>query len=409
MLPTQQRIVVLGAGYAGVLAALRLTGKAGKRAQVTLVDPRGALVQRIRLHELAAGREVATVPLEWLTRGRPLTLVRDRAVALDLERGRVELGGAQALPFDWLVNAVGSTVSTGLPGIAEHGHALADPAAALRLRTALEQAPDGAVVTVCGGGLTGIELATEIASPHRRVRLLTSGRVGPGLDEAGRAHVVAVLARLGVELVEHAAVAAFEPGRIVLADGRALASDVHAWCGGFAATSPLAREAGLAVGEDGRMRVDATLRSLSHANVLGAGDAALAPPLNGGVQLRMACATALPMGAHAADTVVAALRSREAEPLRYGYLLQCISLGRRDGLIQLVDALDAPRPRVFTGGKAARLKELICRSTVWTLRAERRLPGTARYPGGLDEPIGATAAETGSTGDQAAAASEGAA
>jgi hypothetical protein len=116
------------------------------------------------------------------------------------------------------------------------------------------------------------------------------------------------------------------------------------------------------------------------------------------------------MGAHAADTVLAALDGRAPEPLRYGYLHQCISLGRRDGLIQMVDALDAPRPRIFTGRKAARYKELICRSTIWTLRAERRLPGTARYPHGLDAPIGApAAAPTGTTGDQPVAASQAAA
>lgn len=382
-----QRIVVLGAGYAGVLAALRLAGKAGDRARVTLVDPRGVLVERIRLHQLAAGQDIAPVPLAHLLRDRPIHFALDRAAALDLDRGRVMLGapGAEPLPFDWLVNATGSTFAAGVPGVEEHAHRLTGPDAALRLRAALEDVPEGATVTVCGGGLTGIELATELAAPHRRVRMLTGGPLGPGLSEQGRAHVAGVLAR-GGEVVEHAPVARIERGWIELADGSVLPSDVTVWAGGFTGANPLAREAGLAVDASGRMLVDASLRSRSHPNVFGAGDAALAPGLNGGVKLRMACATALPMAAHASDNVLAALDGREAKPMRHRYYVQCISLGRGDGLVQRVDALDAPLPKVHTGRPAARFKELICRSTLWSLALERRMPGALTYPKGPHAP-----------------------
>ena len=45
------RIVIVGAGYAGVLAANRVAGRLGKRAQVTLINDGAELVNRIRLHE----------------------------------------------------------------------------------------------------------------------------------------------------------------------------------------------------------------------------------------------------------------------------------------------------------------------------------------------------------------------
>jgi NADH dehydrogenase FAD-containing subunit len=61
-------VVVIGAGYAGVMAANRLLGSLTdverRRVRVTVVNPRPDFVERIRLHELAAGtREVVSVPL----------------------------------------------------------------------------------------------------------------------------------------------------------------------------------------------------------------------------------------------------------------------------------------------------------------------------------------------------------
>jgi NADPH-dependent 2,4-dienoyl-CoA reductase/sulfur reductase-like enzyme len=54
-----ERVVVVGGGYAGTVAALRLAGRARRRASVTLVDPKDSFVQRLRLHQVATGQKVA--------------------------------------------------------------------------------------------------------------------------------------------------------------------------------------------------------------------------------------------------------------------------------------------------------------------------------------------------------------
>jgi NADH:ubiquinone reductase (H+-translocating) len=150
------------------------------------------------------------------------------------------------------------------------------------------------------------------------------------------------------------------------------------WCGGFAA-HPLAGEAGLAIGADGRVRVDAALRSVSHPHVLAAGDAA-------GTGYRMCCQAGLPAGAHAADTVAAELAGREPKPFRLGFLGQSISLGRRDALIQWTDRADNPKPHVTTGRRAAVYKNAVTGLVPLAPRLERRFPGASVWAGPGREP-----------------------
>jgi NADH dehydrogenase FAD-containing subunit len=142
------------------------------------------------------------------------------------------------------------------------------------------------------------------------------------------------------------------------------------WNGGFVA-SPLARAAGLPVNVRGQVRVDATLRVPEHPEIFVAGDAAEVRGADG-EPLRMACATAMPMGAYAGEAVAKVISGETPKPFRFAYKIRCISLGRRDGLIQHVDEHDRALPQVWTGRVAATLKEIVCRSTVFSIRGEGR-------------------------------------
>ncbi|MBS1679147.1 MAG: FAD-dependent oxidoreductase [Actinobacteria bacterium] len=386
----EQRIVVIGGGYAGALAAVRLAGRARGRGAVTLIDPRTELVQRLRLHQLAVGRRVRGFDLARLT-GRRVQNVCARAVAVDPDRGSIAVernGKLSEVPFDQVVIAVGSGIDVdSVPGVAEHAHSLAGPAAAIRLREELRSLRDGARVAVCGAGFTGIELVSELAGarPDLRVSLHTAGRVGRGLSERGAEELRLRLGRRGVELVEGEAVSAVEAGALVLAGGEEVAVDLAVWCGGFAA-QPLARDSGLPVDPRGLLAVDATLRSVDHPHVIGAGDAAAIPAFPNGARYRMTCQAGMPSGAHAADTAVAALTGKEPRPFDFGYIHQPLSLGRRDGLIQWVDRADRPKEKVLVGRRAALYKELVTRSAVPSIRWERRFPGALRWPSATAAP-----------------------
>lgn len=377
-------VVILGAGYAGQLAAARLAHKR-LPVRITVVDPSPVFVERIRLHQLAAGQALRTRPMRSLL-PRGVAWVQARAERIDTAGRTVHLDGdAPALRYDALIYALGSSDDLdAMPGARRFAHGLGSLDAA---RAVGERVPALAVargrVVVVGGGLTGIEAAAELAEmyPGLEVTLVTAGPLGPGLHENGRAHLMEVFARLGVRVREHASVTAVEDGSVRLADGTALAFDLCLWSAGFRAPA-LARRSGLPVDERDRVEVDATLRARGHDAIFAAGDAAFAPSygVEGASPLRMSCATAMPMGIHAAEEIARVVRGEPRQSFRFAFAGQCISLGRRDGLVQSVDEADRPMPRIRRGRTAVRLKELICRFTIWMIRAERLGLAFYRWP-----------------------------
>jgi NADH dehydrogenase len=275
---------------------------------------------------------------------------------------------------------------------------VSDIAAARSLSHSLRYAAPGAAVAVVGAGMTGLEVASEIATTHPalEVKLVTSGQVGGWLSERGRQYIRAALERDGVELVERVRVRAVEPNRLLLSDGAELPARVIVWCGGFRA-SDLAARSGLDTDHLGRVTVDRTMRSVRHPNIVAAGDCASTPPFVAGSSLRMCCQVAMPTAAHAADVVVAQVKDREPKELHFGYLHQPISLGRRDALIQFVDRADRPKESVLTGRRAALYKELITRSPIPSIKFERLMPGSTKWP--FSEPKTPLPLESGATVD----------
>ncbi len=386
---TGRRVVIVGAGYAGMTAALRLGKRCRKlSAGVTLVNGTDTFVERIRLHQAGSGQRVKTHSIERMLRGTGVAFVQGRVTALQADVRRLTVaqadGGGLTLDYDTLLYALGSTIDVdSVPGVREQALALGSPALAARLAGELPAlAARGGRLLVCGGGLTGIEAATEIAEawPGVRVALATRERLGERLSQKGRAHLHTVFTRLGIALHEGASVTRLAAGQAELADGGTVPFDLCLWAGSFSVPA-LAREAGLRVNGRGQILVGPDLRSLSHPEIVAAGDAA-APAEDPGAPIRMACATAMPLGACAADSILATLEGKPAPAFSYRYLFQCISLGRRNGLIQLVNADDSPREKIVAGRAAALFKEFICRYTTFALGMERRLPGSYRWPQG---------------------------
>ena len=171
------------------------------------------------------------------------------------------------------------------------------------------------------------------------------------------------------------------PAAVELADGTLIPSDVTVWTASFAVPD-LARRSGLEVDAIGRLVVDEQLRTPAHPEIFGAGDA-VRPPSSVGAHLRMGCAIAMPIGGHAADNVLASLRGTPLAPLDVGFAAQCISIGRKRGLIQLLSAADEPRQLRITGRPAALVKEFVCAVlATGSTRRERTRPGSLMLPSG---------------------------
>ncbi|WP_345410583.1 hypothetical protein [Actinomycetospora chlora] len=158
------------------------------------------------------------------------------------------------------------------------------------------------------------------------------------------------------------------------ADGCELPSTVTIWTAGFGVPD-LARRCGLTTDAAGRLLTDETLTSVDDARIVAAGDAAAPSDL----PYRMSCQAATQLGPQAAETVLARLEGRAPAPVRVGFVAQCLSLGRRDGVFQSAHRDDTAARFHLAGRTGAVVKELICRSTVWSLRQEARKPCAHRW------------------------------
>lgn len=319
-------VMIVGGGYAGLMAANRASAR-GHR--VTLVSDRDVFVHRIHLHEVLAGSrapESVTLPL-----GQALSRAELRvARATHVGEGSVTLDDGATLSADHVVLATGSGAGAGgWEWATTHREAIARLAA-------------GSRVSVLGAGLTGVETASEIAEqrPDLRVTLVDPVPVGKGWSGKGRAHVLRVLDGLGVALSR-----------------TPVETDLEIDCTGFSHDS-LGRDSGLPVTARGAVMVDEFLRVPGFDRVWACGDAAAVVEQP---HVRMACASAEPMAAQLIDQLGRADRHEPLRPLSLGFAGQCVSLGRRDGLIQYVRRDDTPIGVIHTGRVAAALKRLVCR------------------------------------------------
>ncbi len=365
------RVVVIGGGYAGVLAANHL--RLNANIDITVVNPRPVFVERIRLHQYVTGSDDAVVDYATVL-GTGITLVVDTVTRIEAAARRVELASGDNLSYDYLIYAVGSTgPSSTVPGADEFAYPIAEYEHAAPLQEAVRSAVADATICVVGAGPTGLETAAELAEEGRRVTLVCGSVLGPYLSTRARRAAARQLTRLGVTVIDGqgATVTEVLPDAVVLADGRRMASAVTIWTAGFGVPD-LAARSGLSTDAIGRLLTDETLTSVDDPRIVAAGDASAPSDL----PLRMSCQAATPLGAQAANTVLSRIAGAAPEPLNQAFIGECISLGRSAGLIQ-ISHLNDEATRFYIGGRAAaQIKEAICRGTIAFLSREARRPGS---------------------------------
>ncbi|WP_169946331.1 NAD(P)/FAD-dependent oxidoreductase [Microbispora sp. H11081] len=393
----QHRIVVLGGGYTGAVAAGRLARRLRREdVAITLVNAEPDFVERVRMHQVATGQDLRPRPFGEMFAGTGVGLRFATVTGVDVDRRTVTVAagsGVSEIGYDTLVYALGSGWNDhGVPGAAEHAYEMAGRPGALRLRERLAGLGAGQTVVVVGGGLTGLEAATEIAEARADldVAVVADGALGDWLSPKGRGHLRKVLAGLGVTVHEHTTVTGVEAGRVLTAGGGAVPAAVTVWATGFA-VHPIAAATSLEVTGTGQIVVDGTMRSVSHPDVYAIGDAAMALG-PGNKPLRMSCASGIPAAWLAADAIAARLTGGKLPGTRVRYFNQCVSLGRKEGLIQYVTADDRAVGAALTGRLAAVYKEVVCRGAAWGVAHPtfglpvRRRPVTLRRaePGGRE-------------------------
>jgi NADH:ubiquinone reductase (H+-translocating) len=364
-------VVVIGGGYAGVMAANRLTQR--DDVAVTLINPRPAFVHRIRLHQVVSGSHDAVVDYKKVL-GERVRLVVDSVTRIDAAGRGVTLASGGTVGYDYLIYAVGSGSATpGVPGAAEFAYPIATVEEAEQLRPVLDAAPATAAMTVVGAGMLGIETAAELAEAGRTVTLVCGEVLGPYLHPRVRRSVAGQLAKLGVTMLDgpDATVTAVTRDAVRLSGGRELSSTVTIWTAGFGVPD-LAARSGLSTDAVGRLLTDETLTSVDDERIVAAGDSAAPSDL----PLRMSCQAAGPLGAHAADTVLARIAGEQPAFVEVGFFGLCVSLGRRAATVQLASKDDTANRFSIGGRLAAKVKESSYTGLIKHLADEARKPGS---------------------------------
>ncbi len=381
-------VLVIGAGYAGLLAAVRLAMRTRRQnVQITLINPSEMFVERPRLHQFAANQILKQRPIGEVLRETGVQFIQAVVTEIHAPQQEVIIRTGihpQRLPYDYLLYTAGSTVEQDrIPGVREHAYSLTPtgPRSAETLRSILPglNRQRGHLVIV-GGGPTGIEAAAEFAEsyPGLRVSLVTQGELAELWGGHIQSHIHTALMRLGVLIRDHTTADQVKRSELLTTEGESISFDVCLWAGGFVAP-PLAKESGLAVNERGQILTDLYMRSISNPWIYAAGDSAQ-PVGASGMHVRMAAYTAAITGAHAADCLYNAMIGRHQKPLNFAYLGQGIALGRHDSVDFNNFPDDTPKWPTFTGEFGVVGREIFVNLLANLPTIERRLPGLHFWP-----------------------------
>ncbi|MFD6396596.1 NAD(P)/FAD-dependent oxidoreductase [Nocardia sp. NPDC060249] len=387
----KHRIVVLGAGYAGAFSAGALARRLhSDDFEITVVNAEPDFAERLRNHQLAAGQNLRHRPLTAVFEGTGIRLRVARVTGVDVDHRTVTIADGDhldTLDYDTLLYSLGSTADVhSVDGAAEHAFHVASRPAALRLRARLADLGANGKVLVVGGNLTAIEAATEIAESHPelQVSLATRGELGGWLGGKARRHLFDAFDRLAITVHENTTIARVEAAGAVAADGTVFAAQATVWAAGFA-VHPIAATSALAVEPNGQITVDRQMRSVSHPDVYVAGDSAFVIGDNG-LPLPMSCASAGFTSMQATATIVGDRTGRKISTTSLSYVGNHISLGRKDGIFQVVDADARSKSWALCGRSAARVKAVILGANPWSLSHPTFGMPSRRYRAAADRP-----------------------
>ncbi|WP_026620876.1 NADH:ubiquinone reductase (H+-translocating) (plasmid) [Ensifer sp. WSM1721] len=351
------RVVILGAGFGGLNAALAL-----RRApvEVTVIDRRNYHLFQPLLYQVAtAGLSPAQIAMpirRILSRQSNATVLMDKVEAVDTA-ARCVVTGSRRIPYDYLIVATGARHTYfGNDTWADHAPGLKTITDATAIRARILSAFERAEVTddprlrqafltfvVVGGGPTGVELAGAIAELSRRTivrdfRRIDSSSARVVLVEAGERILPAMppclsrkaqrqLENLGVEVLLGNAVAGCDDSGVRLADGTEIGSACILWAAGVMA-SRAAKWIAAPADRAGRVLVDGRLNPPGHDEIFVIGDTASVTDAAGRPVPGVAPA-AKQMGRYAAHAILAGMAGRQSAPFRYRDYGNLATIGRK--------------------------------------------------------------------------------
>ncbi|GJG98670.1 NAD(P)/FAD-dependent oxidoreductase [Cupriavidus pauculus] len=346
-----KRILVIGAGFAGMwsaLASARLLDQVGRTdVEIALVAPAPELHVRPRLYEQNPNGMKA--PLQEIFRAVGVRFIQGVVERIDVDARQVEVQGVGAdtsrstLGYDRLVLAAGSRLfRPQIPGLDTHAFNVDQIADAAELEAhihTLAQRPVSVArntVVVAGGGFTGIETAAEMPARLREVlgegadvRVIVVERnsdIGPDLGAGPRPVITQALSELGVTWKLGSGVASVDAEGVTLESGERIDAATVVWTAG-ARASALTAQIPAERDNFGRLHVDSNLRVKGVDTVYATGDVAYAAVDDAGNYAMMSCQHAMNLGRSAGHNVAADLLGQPQIPYSQPKYVTCLDLG----------------------------------------------------------------------------------
>lgn len=374
------KIVILGAGYGGIVTAIDLQKQLGfNEAEVTLVNNNDYHYITTQLHEPAAGtlhHDKTRVAIDDLIDTNKIDFIKDVVTKIHPNERKVSLQNRKTdLEYDYLIVGLGSAPATfGIEGLLENSMVIRNINSVRMIRQHIEymfslyhnepEREDYLTIVVGGAGFTGIEFVGELADripelcqeydiPREKVRLINieaAPSALPGFDKELVDYAVATLEKKGVEFMIGTPIkACHEDGVVVGDDEEKIKAATVVWTGGVTG-NPLVEEAGFEV-QRGRVAVDEYLRAPHYDNVFVVGDSSLifndeGRPFPPTAQL------ATQQGQNLAKNLIALIRDGQLTPFKFESKGTVASLGKGE-------AIGIVGNRKLFGWTAAQMKKLI--------------------------------------------------
>lgn len=394
----KKQILIVGSGFSGMWAAIsaaRLSALEGNnRLRIAVLAPVPELRVRPRFYEENVSTLVA--PLSDLFAELEIDFIAGQAQNIDTKEKKVTYRDADGiettLSYERLILATGSqTRRPPITGLAQYAFDIdqLDSAQVFEqhLNSLVERpsTPERNTVVVCGGGFTGIELATELPARLRarfgddtktKVIVVERGPVlGGRYSEALRNAIDDASRELGVEWRLNSEIAAIDAGGVTLKDGERIAASTVVWTAGVEANT-LGQQIDAERDLQGRLKVADSLQVPAHPEVYATGDMAYARTDELGNTALMTCQHAIQLGKFAGHNAAASLLNIAPLPYRQVNYVTCLDLGGwgavyTEGWEQAVKSVR---------GEAKKIKIAITNALIYPPAADRAVAFAAADP-----------------------------
>lgn len=305
---TTGKIVILGGGFGGIRTALDLARRFKNQADITLIDRNNFQLFAPTLYEVASAlgldrdpfsvrlRKTISIPFDDIFAGTCVKYVQAEITRVNLAERVVMTKGDAFYPYDYLVIGLGSQANDfGIPGIHEYAFQFKTIEDGLAVNQRLLELYEHVShhshelpikVMVVGAGLTGVELAAELATCTRKlgkqyglkgrscnITLFEAGpKILPVANDKERAIVIKRLTELGVVIMQNAGIEEVGSDFVKLKDGHTHKGSMVIWTAGVKANAFLRTIQGLELTPQGKIVVDEHLNTVNDPNVFAVGD-----------------------------------------------------------------------------------------------------------------------------------------